>query len=240
MSNLKKTILVVEDELHLAKGLKLNLELLGHQVLLAEDGLKGLKLWEKERPDLVILDLMMPEMDGHQVLREIRKNDFRSPVLILSAKNTAIDKIQAFKVGVDDFLDKPFNLDELLLRVERLLVRGEWAKENINTLKDKDQFSFGKNTVFFTTQKAQTYQGEIDLTLQEVRVLRLLMNNSGVPLNRKQLLEAGWDYSQNTNSRTLDNFMVRFRKYFEKDPKHPIHFKSVRGVGYQFDPGEKE
>ena len=230
----KQKILVVEDEKHLAEGLELNLSLNGYDVKVASNGRLGLELWESYAPDLIILDIMMPELDGYGVMSFIRDKDERIPILVLSAKNESTDKIKALKKGVDDYLGKPFNLDELLLRVSRLLRRSDWSKNNEEV--SIDQFSFGENTIDFVQNHAQTNNGQISLTALELRILRYFIENPNRPLNREEILEAGWGYNQETSTRTLDNFIVRFRKYFEKDPKKPIHFKSVRSVGYIFDP----
>lgn len=221
-----------EDEHHIAEGLKLNLELSGHQVSLARNGREGVELWKKGDFDLIVLDIMMPEMDGHGVLENIRKDDLQIPILILSAKNESVDKVKAFKGGVDDYLGKPFSLEELLLRIERLLYRARKKEPEI----ELEDFHFGPNTVFFNRLKADTFKGEVDLTEQECKILKYFFNSPNKALSRGEILEVGWGYSEEVNTRTLDNFMVRFRKYFERDPKNPVYFCSVRGVGYLFNP----
>ncbi|MBT3583268.1 MAG: response regulator transcription factor [Halobacteriovoraceae bacterium] len=236
-------ILIVEDEKHIAEGLKINLTLLGHQVVHAANGIEGLKAWRSENPDLIVLDIMMPALDGYGVLQEIRGEDKKIPILILSAKDEAKDKIKAFKKGVDDYLAKPFNLDEFLLRVDRLLTQSSWYSEKapggILEGTKLEKFQFGANTIFFDLLKAETASGGIELTSQEVKVLRLFVGNPKIPLSRKDLLEFGWGYSQETSTRTVDNFLVRFRKYFEEDPKDPKFFISQRSVGYVFEPGSE-
>lgn len=236
-------VLVVEDERHIAEGLKLNLELAGHQVELAPNGRIGLEKWESFKPDLIVLDIMMPEVDGHGVLQKIRSVDLRLPILILSAKNASVDKVKAFKGGVDDYLGKPFSLEELMLRVERLLVRSQWskkAKEDSEKVKETIKgMTFGPNDVDLVKMKATTAIETIDLTEQEVKVLELFFSKPDLPLKREEILEVGWGYAGEINTRTLDNFMVRFRKYFEENPKKPKYFCSVRGVGYLFSPEGK-
>lgn len=228
----KTHILVCEDEHHIAEGLKLNLELSGHKVTVASNGLKGIEAWKKGNIDLIVLDIMMPEMDGHGVLETIRKQDLKVPILILSAKNASVDKVKAFKGGVDDYLGKPFSLEELLLRIERLLYRAHAKKED----SELSEYSFGDNRVFLDRLKAETSRGKVDLTEQECKILRFFFDSPQKALTRGEILEVGWGYSEEINTRTLDNFMVRFRKYFEKDPKKPKYFCSVRGVGYLFNP----
>jgi two-component system alkaline phosphatase synthesis response regulator PhoP len=243
-SNEAKKILIVEDEPHIAEGIMLNLELAGHSVQWAANGVIGLEMWKSFKPDLVVLDIMMPELDGHGVLKKIRAENQQLPVLILSAKNESVDKVKAFKEGVDDYLGKPFALDEFMARVDRLLIKASWLTKNDSSEisgadREGEATSFGHNTVYPKLLKAQTKKGEINLTEQEVKLLNLFFSHPGLPLKRAQLLEVGWGYSEDTNTRTLDNFMVRFRKYFEKDPKKPKYFCSVRGVGYLWDPTGK-
>jgi two-component system alkaline phosphatase synthesis response regulator PhoP len=196
----------------------------------------GLNLWKEIRPDLIILDIMLPGIDGLSILKSIRLEDERLPILILSAKGDPDDRVKGLVFGVDDYLAKPFNLEELLLRVERLLKRGEWAKENGGPVTPEfDTYRFGDNHIDFTTHMAQCRSGEISLTEQEIKVLKLFISNRGKPLSRDDLLQIGWGYSRKTSTRTVDNFIVRFRKYFEKDPKRPVFFRSLRSVGYLFD-----
>ncbi|MBI4776386.1 MAG: response regulator transcription factor [Deltaproteobacteria bacterium] len=240
-------ILVVEDEAHLAEGLKLNLTLKGYDVTIAADGNSALQKWKEWRPDLIVLDIMLPGIDGLSVLRNIRLEDERLPILILSARGEPDDRIKGFSYGVDDYLAKPFNLDEFLLRVERLLTRQTWTRggsgsdaKNVSSL--PRIYEFGGNRIDFQTLKADGPSGPISLTEQEARLLRLFIANRGKPLSRRKLLEIGWGYPRGTTTRTVDNFIVRFRKYFERDPKRPVYFKSLRSVGYLFDhdPDTKE
>ncbi len=240
----KPQILVVEDEVHLAEGLKLNLTLKGYDVQIAADGPSALEQWKQWQPDLIVLDIMLPGIDGLSVLRNIRLEDERIPILILSARGDPDDRVKGFSYGVDDYLAKPFNLDEFLLRVKRLLTRGNWSQEKDSTRNSPSSlpriYQFGDNRIDFQALKAHGPSGEINLTDQEIRLLRLFIANRGRPLSRKKLLEIGWGYARGTTTRTVDNFMVRLRKYFERDPKKPIYFKSLRSVGYVFDPEQKE
>jgi len=240
MSNpTKSQILVVEDETHLAEGLKLNLELNGYDVMIAADGNSALENWKEWQPDLIVLDIMLPGIDGLSVLRNIRLEDERIPILILSARGDPNDRVKGFSYGVDDYLAKPFNLDEFLLRVERLLTRGAWSQKGSdskgNSISSLPRFyKFGGNSIDFQTLKAHGPSGEIRLTEQEARLLRLFIANRGKPLSRRKLLEIGWGYARGTTTRTVDNFIVRLRKYFERNPKKPVYFKSLRSVGYVF------
>ncbi|MEW6670284.1 MAG: response regulator transcription factor [Thermodesulfobacteriota bacterium] len=238
--NEKKRILVVEDEAHIAEGLKLNLVLKGYDVKIAADGIDGLQSWKEWQPDLIVLDIMLPGIDGLTMLRNIRLEDDHVPILILSAKGDSDDKVKGFSYGVDDYLAKPFNLEEFLLRVERLLLRalryGAGGDSGRGALSDRELiYTFGGNRIDFGTLSAYGPRGEIRLTEQEIKLLKLFVTNRGKPISRNKLLEIGWGYPRGMKTRTIDNFMVRFRKYFEADPHKPIFFKSLRSVGYVFD-----
>jgi len=240
ISSDKKRILVIEDEAHIAEGIKLNLSLQGYAVKIAGDGVSGIELWKNWHPDLIVLDIMLPGIDGLSVLQNIRLEDERLPVLILSAKATDRDRIKGFSLGVDDYLAKPFNLEEFLLRIERLLTRVAWehgqAAEPAATEGLSAVYEFGGNRIEFETGSAHCQAGKITLTEQELKLLKLFVIHRGKPLPRKKILEIGWGYTGGMTTRTVDNFIVRFRKYFEGNPKKPLHFKSVRSVGYRFDP----
>lgn len=238
MTSSKKLILIVEDDRHIAEGIRLNLTLQGYEVIIAADGVAGLNRWKESRPDLVILDIMLPGIDGLSILQSIRLEDERLPILILSAKGDPADRIKGLSLGVDDYLSKPFNLEELLLRVDRLLKRGGWTQENGEPVAPSfDTYGFGDNQIDFKTNTARCHLGEISLTEQEAKVLKLFIAHRGKPLSRDTLLQIGWGYSRKTSTRTVDNFIVRFRKYFEADPRNPIYFKSLRSIGYLFDHG---
>ncbi|MBN1103594.1 MAG: response regulator transcription factor [Deltaproteobacteria bacterium] len=236
----RERILVVEDETHLAEGLKLNLTLEGYEVRIAPDGNSALQKWKEWQPDLIVLDIMLPQIDGLSVLRNIRLEDERVPILILSAKGDSEHRVKGFSYGVDDYLAKPFNLEEFLLRVKRLLTRFSWSRgaadANRNSTTSVPRvYRFGGNWIDFESLNAHGPSGRIGLTDQEARLLRLFVVNRGKPLSRRKLLEIGWGYPRGTTTRTVDNFIVRFRKYFEADPKKPVYFRSLRSVGYVFD-----
>jgi two-component system alkaline phosphatase synthesis response regulator PhoP len=236
MTASKKLILIVEDDLHIAEGIQLNLSLQGYDVTIATDGVAGLNQWKELSPDLVILDIMLPGIDGLSILQSIRLEDERLPILILSAKGDPAYRIKGLSLGVDDYLAKPFNLEELLLRVERLLKRGGWAQENGTPNPPSfDTYRFGDNHIDFKNNTARCRMGTISLTEQEAKVLKLFIAYRGQPLSREKLLQIGWGYSRKTSTRTVDNFIVRFRKYFEPDSRNPIYFKSLRSIGYLFD-----
>ena len=234
-----KRILIIEDDNHIAEGLKLNLSLQGHEVDVASDGVSGLQKWKAWQPHLIILDIMLPGIDGFSVLRSIRLEDEQLPILILSAMGATEDRVKGLSFGVDDYLAKPFDLEEFLLRVERLLTRVAWGNKTTGTSLESSSlpqiYTFGNNRIDFTASTAEGRLGKINLTEQEIKLLKLFIANRGKPLSRKQLLEIGWGYTGVTTTRTVDNFMVRLRKYFEDNPQMPVYFKSLRSVGYVFD-----
>jgi DNA-binding response OmpR family regulator len=234
-----KRILIIEDDSHIAEGLKLNLSLQGYDVVIAEDGVSGLHEWKVWKPNLVVLDIMLPGIDGLSVLQNIRLEDERLPILILSAKSESHDKIKGLSCGVDDYLSKPFNLEEFLLRVERLIVKASWLSKETTEGKTggflTGKYKFGDNVINFEKSSAICKIGEISLTEQEIKLLKLFITNAGKSLSRRKILEIGWGYTGNVTTRTVDNFVARFRKYFEVDSKKPKYFKSIRLVGYVFE-----
>jgi len=233
----KGYILIIEDDLHIAEGLRLNLSLQGYVVDIATDGVDGMRQWREKRPDLIVLDIMLPGINGLAILRSIRLEDDRLPVLILSAKSASEDRVRGLTYGVDDYIGKPFDLEEFLLRVDRLITRARWSRDADNggpsALKT---FDFGNNRIDFDTGTARCRMGTITLTDQETRLLKLFVTHPDKPLSRSELLNIGWGYTHLTSTRTVDNFIVRLRKYFEDDPKQPVYFRSLRSVGYVFTP----
>lgn len=227
-------ILVIEDEAHIAEGIELNLKLQGYDVRIASDGATAIQIWKEWMPDLIVLDIMLPVISGLSVLENIRLEDENVPILILSAKGTLNDRIKGLSKGCDDYLVKPFDLDEFILRIKRLLARA--SRSDDQPLEAKlGIFKFGNNQINFENSTATCKLGQVLLTEQEIKLLKLFVINKGKPLSRKKLLEVGWGYSEKTMTRTIDNFIVRFRKYFEDNPKQPVYFKSIRSVGYIFD-----
>lgn len=220
-------ILLIEDEQNIAKGIILNLELEGYQVSHADRGDTGIELYKNENFDLVVLDLMLPGLSGEDILVKIRQINEKTPVLVLSAKDSSKSKVKCFNLGTDDYLSKPFNLDEFILRVKRLLKRSSWTKREVEV------FEFGPNKIFFGDFRATDGKKDYSLTEQEVKILTLLTQNEGEVVTRGELLEL-LGYKKDSNTRTIDNFIVRFRKYFEENPKEPKHIISIRSVGYKF------
>jgi len=233
MKNLsKKSILLVEDEENLHVALKLNLELDNYEVTSARDGISALKAIQQEYFDLVILDIMLPGLDGIHVTETIRIQNNEVPILILSAKNTSADKVMGLKKGADDYLTKPFNLEELLLRVQKLIEKNKRLQDRDSV---SDIYSFGKNTIDFRAQEATTKTRErIQLSKKEAMLLKLLIENKNEVVTREKILQAVWGYNVYPTTRTIDNFILNFRKYFEEDSRNPRHFHSVRGVGYKY------
>jgi DNA-binding response OmpR family regulator len=226
----KPHILLVEDEIHLARGICFNMEQDGYRVSHVETGEDALERMQYDRFALIILDVMLPGIDGFTVCEKIRAMDTRVPILILTAKSEEADRITGLEKGADDYLVKPFNLSEFLLRVRGMLRRSSWYRPE----PVEEGYHFGDNEVFLLSYRARTAQGEIDLTELEVKMLSLFFSREGEAVTRKELLERVWGYSSDTETRTLDNFIVRLRKYFEHNPANPVYFQTVRGVGYRF------
>lgn len=225
-------ILLAEDEISLSETIKLNLELEGYRVQVAGDGKKALKLFKQERFDLVILDVMMPEMDGFALCQAIRLDNEKVPILFLTAKSASGDRVAGLKLGADDYLTKPFNLEELLLRVQNLLKRSSSSQEPVSSL---STCQIEGNLINFPEMTVTTPDGrKINLTKKENTLLKLLLERKNEVVSREHILETVWGYDIYPSTRTIDNFIVTFRKYFEKDPSHPVHFQSVRGVGYKY------
>jgi two-component system, OmpR family, alkaline phosphatase synthesis response regulator PhoP len=228
----KNSILLVEDEENLHEALKLNLELEGYDVTSALDGAAALKAVEDEYFDLIILDVMLPEMDGIAVAETIRISNNEVPILILSAKNSSADRVLGLKKGADDYLTKPFNLEELLLRVHKLIDKNKKLQDK-STL--GNSYSFGDNIIDFKAQEASTKSGQkIQLSKKETMLLKLLIENKNEVVPREKILQAVWGYNVYPTTRTIDNFILNFRKYFEQDSRNPKYFHSVRGVGYKY------
>jgi len=230
-------ILVVEDESHIAQGLRFNLEAEGHQVEIAGDGEDALdRMLVKNQPyDLVLLDVMLPGKDGFAVAHELRRRQNFAPILMLTARGRPEDVLKGFESGADDYLPKPFNLDILVARIGGLLRRKNWlqsASEITPTI--DDEFSFAGKRVDFQKLQLQNGKQVFQLTLMETELLRYLIRNGGRPVARKEILERVWDLKEDTDTRAIDNFIVRLRRYIENDPTKPKHLLTVRGLGYQF------
>jgi DNA-binding response OmpR family regulator len=236
-------ILVVEDEQHLADGLRFNLEAEGYQVQVAETGEAALELMKPESSafDVVLLDVMLPGKDGFTVMSEMRGAGQFIPTLMLTARGHPEDVLKGFEAGADDYLTKPFELSILIARLRGLLRRREWLRASVNPAAavapepaKKDIFAFGDKSVEFDRLELHVREHVFPLTLMEANVLRYLIEHEGKPVSRKKMLEEVWGLHEDTDTRAIDNFIVRLRRYIEEDPARPRHLVTVRGVGYRF------
>jgi two-component system alkaline phosphatase synthesis response regulator PhoP len=226
-------ILLVEDELNLARPLQFNLEQEGYEVLSTPSGKEALTLQDRQSFDLIILDLMLEEMDGFEVARQIRQRDQRLPIIMLTARSATEDRIHGLELGADDYVVKPFHLRELLLRVERMLERTTWFAEK----EPPPQIVFvGGYRVDLEKLSADGPRGRLQLTALEADLLKALTAQPNRVLSRGELLEKVWGYHSQVATRTVDNFIVRLRRYFEEEPEQPRHFISLRGKGYMYIP----
>ena len=222
-------ILIVEDEENIRKVVKLNLELDDYEVVTTDNGKDAMKYFHEQHFDLIILDIMLPEISGLQICEQIRLTDTETPIIFLTAKDTPPDRVLGLKKGADDYLSKPFNLEELQLRVKKLISRSSKTPKM-----DMEYFEFGNNKVNFSTFEAVGNQGDMILTKKEAMLLKLLVERKNEVVSRQQILQFVWGYDVYPSTRTIDNFILSFRKYFEENPKEPKFFKSVRGIGYKF------
>ncbi len=226
---MSKRILLVEDETNIRNLVKMNLELEGYEVVSTGEGKQAIKFFHGQHFDLLILDVMLPEVSGFQICEQVRLTNMEVPIIFLTAKDTAADRIAGLKKGADDYLTKPFNLEELLLRVKKLIQRTEKEPEE-----SREEFEFGNNSVNFRTFEANRQGEDFVLTKKEAMLLKLLTDRENEVVSRQQILQSVWGYDVYPSTRTIDNFILSFRKYFEEDPKNPQFFLSIRGVGYKF------
>jgi two-component system, OmpR family, alkaline phosphatase synthesis response regulator PhoP len=231
-------ILVVEDEQHLADGLRYNLEAEQYDVDIVDNGEEALKRLGGEEPlyDLVILDVMLPGVDGFQVVTELRRTRRFVPVLMLTARGRSEDVLKGFGAGADDYLPKPFELPILLSRVHGLLRRHEWFREQAapQTPSVAAQFAFRDRSIDFENLEVRVGEKRMPLTLMEAALLRYFVQHEGSPVPRASILEEVWGLRDDTDTRAIDNFVVRLRRYIEDDPTSPKHLQTIRGVGYRF------
>ena len=237
-------ILIVEDEEHLAQGLRFNLEEEGHSVEVTDKGEEALKrlLKQKEEFDALVLDVMLPGKDGFTVARELREAQNYIPLLMLTARGRQEDVLKGFEAGADDYLPKPFNLAILLARLDSMLRRKKWAKRENGSASEPDLppiYKFGDKTIDFQSLRLHVGKATMQLTLMETELLRYLIRHAGQPVSRKAILEDVWNLREDTDTRAIDNFIVRLRKYIEKETTRPKHLLTVRGVGYEFVPNPK-
>lgn len=225
----KDRIFIVEDEENLANTIALNLQLEHYDVHIARTGSEALKTFSSLQSSLslVLLDVMLPDINGFDLCKEFRLINATVPVIFLTAKNQTSDKIEGLKLGADDYITKPFDLEELLLRINNLIKRSKKEKATV--------YSFDGCEINFTTYEIiDIQQARQTLSKREIGVLELLTGNVNKVISRDEIIEKLWDADENASSRTIDNYILNFRKYFEKNPKEPKHFHSIRGVGYKF------
>jgi two-component system, OmpR family, alkaline phosphatase synthesis response regulator PhoP len=232
-------VLVVEDELHLAEGLRFNLEAEGYQVGVAETGEGALDLLRTELPpfDVVVLDVMLPGKDGFAVISEMRQSGQFVPTLMLTARGHPEDVLKGFEAGADDYLTKPFELKILIARIRGLLRRRDWLRPRETSAANgapQGMFTFGDKSVDFDRLELRVRDQVFPLTLMEAGVLRYLIEREGKHVSRKAMLAEVWGLHEDTDTRAIDNFIVRLRRYIEEDPTRPKHLLTVRGVGYKF------
>lgn len=226
---MKRRILVVEDDAHLAEGLQINLELEGYEVLLAGSAEEAEPLWRGGGCDLVLLDVMLPGMDGFAFCRLIRREGDRVPVLFLTARSAGQDRIRGLDEGGDDYITKPFELKELLARIKSIFRRQDWFR----TREVEPELRIGRAVIDLRAYKARTPDGEVSLKEKEAMILRLLCEHRGEAVDRQTVLDRVWGFGSYPTTRTVDNFILSLRKIIEDDPRHPRHILTVHGVGYR-------
>jgi DNA-binding response OmpR family regulator len=229
---MRETILVIEDDASISKGLKKNLAFEGYSVFVAPDGERGLELAVDKAPDLIVLDVMMPKMNGFEVLRELRRREIDVPVIMLTAKGEEMDKVRGLDLGADDYVTKPFGLQELLARIQAVLRRKRKFDKEIETV------SFGKVTLDFSARAATVAGKPVQMTSREFDLLHFFLSREGEALERQEILNRVWGFDYFGTDRTVDNFINRLRQKLEPDPDKPTYFQTVRGVGYRFSRGD--
>ena len=234
-------VLIVEDEEHLAQGLKFNLEAEGYRASIARDGETALEITAAPDAgiDVILLDVMLPGCDGFSVVEQLRERDDRTPILMLTARGRSEDVLRGFAAGADDYLPKPFDLSILLARLHGLLRRWAWQRREPGAptaAETEAPYSFAGRTIDFAALELRVDSRSTRLTVMEADLLRYLVRHQGRSISRKELLEQVWRMREDTDTRAIDNFIVRLRRYIEDDPANPMFLKTVRGVGYRFDP----
>ncbi len=234
-------ILIVEDEEHLAQGLKFNLEAEGYRASIARDGETALDIAGAPDAaiDAIVLDVMLPGRDGFSVVEELREREDRTPVLMLTARGRSEDVLRGFAAGADDYLPKPFDISILLARLHGLLRRWAWQRREQNAVslaESEAPYSFAGRTIDFAALELRVNDRSIRLTVMETELLRYLVRHQGRNIPRKELLEQVWRMREDTDTRAIDNFIVRLRRYIEDDPANPVFLRTVRGIGYRFEP----
>lgn len=227
-------ILIVEDEEHIADGLRFNVEAEGHEAEIVTDGESGLARADSGEFDALVLDVMLPGIDGFEVARKLREMQNFVPILMLTARGRPEDVLKGFEAGTDDYLPKPFDLNIFLARLNGLLRRREWSRRETNKDRLGDTFEINGKTIDFANLELHSGEETIHLTMMEIKLLRYLIEHEGQTVSRKTILEDVWGLQEDTDTRAIDNFIVRLRKYLEDKPNDPQIVKTVRGVGYKF------
>lgn len=227
-------ILIVEDEAHIADGLRFNIEAEGHEAEIAADGESGLAMARAGGFDAIVLDVMLPGIDGFEVASSLRDNHDYTPILMLTARSRPEDVLKGFEAGTDDYLPKPFDLNIFLARLNGLLRRREWSRRETTQERLGDTFEINGKTIDFANLELRSGGETIHLTMMEIKLLRYLIDHEGQTVSRKTILEDVWDLQEDTDTRAIDNFIVRLRKYLEDKPNDPQIVRTVRGVGYKF------
>jgi DNA-binding response OmpR family regulator len=223
-----KRILVIEDDPAIQKGLKISLESENYEVLSSNDGQKGYELAKKEKADLIILDIMLPNKNGIDICKDLRQEGIFMPILMLTSKKSELDKVLGLEIGADDYVTKPFSIRELSARIKALLRRGQIE------IPEPDEFNFGKIHVNFKKQEAGKDGSILQFTTKEYEILKFFAKHIGEPISREMLLNEVWGYDAYPTTRTIDNYILALRKKVEDDPAHPVHILTIHTTGYKF------
>jgi DNA-binding response OmpR family regulator len=233
-------ILVVEDEQHLAEGLRFNLEAEGYEAELSDTGEKALEMIERDNFDAIVLDIMLPGIDGFEVASSLRAKENFTPILMLTARDRPEDVLKGFEAGTDDYLPKPFDLDIFIARLNGLLRRRDWFRKESEAGKGRNTITINGKTIDFENLELQDGEEQVHLTLMEAKLLKFLIENEGKAVSRSTILEDVWGLQEDTDTRAIDNFIVRLRKHLEDEPNEPQILRTIRGVGYKFQRPESE
>lgn len=229
-SGMTKTILIIEDDVSILRGLKDNLSFEGYKVLTSPHGQEGLEIALKTKVDLLLLDIMLPGINGYDICRRLKEDKAEMPIIMITARGTEIDKVAGLDLGADDYITKPFSIPELLARVRAVLRRSQ------DDVSDIDSFSFGNVEIDFKKYEAFIGEWKIKMSGKELAIMKYLIKHEGEVVHRHDLLDTVWGYDVIPSTRTVDNYILLLRKKFEKDPANPRYITSVRGAGYKFDP----
>jgi DNA-binding response OmpR family regulator len=229
-----KKILIVEDEEHIATGLRFNIEAEGHAAVVAGDGETALQMLGKSRFDAIVLDIMLPDIDGFEVARRVREQQDYTPILMLTARGRPEDVLKGFEAGTDDYLPKPFDLDIFLARLNGLLRRSSWLRKEAEPATGPSVINVNGREIDFDNLELKSGDETVHLTLMEAKLLRYLIDHEGRAVSRKTILSDVWGLQEDTDTRAIDNFIVRLRRHLEDAPNDPQILQTVRGIGYKY------